>query len=259
MDTLEVGWSLPLKRAAPTAKEDVEQFFKKPKVETQLVQPKSKYKPISLDDFDTCLRNIEEWLPEDVSLAMELERGCNDAYQLLRIRGQNLWNTDYFERMLQNCEEQKNYEEQRLYLKFYVQLSKEVKEGESWKDVCKRLAVGVEGDLSKLKKEMAIVDYFANRIEEVRVKERYELFCHILDEVIMNKDFATVVAKIIEDNLYPDLHDEIRKCQKKSFVMDLKEHCQYGMHIDEAREHIKTAFFETWKINVQQRWLGFHA
>ncbi|OAY73345.1 hypothetical protein ACMD2_21971, partial [Ananas comosus] len=88
MDTLEVGWSLPLKRAAPTAKEDVEQFFKKPKVETQLVQPKSKYKPISLDDFDTCLRNIEEWLPEDVSLAMELERGCNDAYQLLRIRGQ---------------------------------------------------------------------------------------------------------------------------------------------------------------------------
>ncbi|XP_020096925.1 uncharacterized protein LOC109716055 [Ananas comosus] len=150
--------------------------------------------------------------------------------------------------MLQNCEEQKNYEEQRLYLKFYVQLSKEVKEGESWKDVCKRLAVGVEGDLSAFKKEMAIVDYFANRIEEVRVKERYELFCHILDEVIMNKDFATVVAKIIEDNLYPDLHDEIRKCQKKSFVMDLKQRCQYGMHIDEAREHIKTAFFETWKI-----------
>ncbi|OAY69630.1 hypothetical protein ACMD2_17288 [Ananas comosus] len=103
--------------------------------------------------------------------------------------------------MLQNCEEQ------RLYLKFYVQLSKEVKEGESWKDVCKRLAVGVEGDLSAFKKEMAIVDYFANQIEEVRVKERYELFCHILDEVIMNK-----------------------------------------MHIDEAREHIKTAFFETWKI-----------
>lgn len=119
MDTLEVGWSLPLKRAAPTAKEDVEQFFKKPKVETQLVQPKSKYKPISLDDvrdsamflhltlifffticmfylffnlfplqFHTCHRNIEEWLPEDVSLAMEFERDCNDVYQLLRIRGQ---------------------------------------------------------------------------------------------------------------------------------------------------------------------------
>nr|CAD1842348.1 unnamed protein product [Ananas comosus var. bracteatus] len=168
--------------------------------------------------------------------------------QPVSITRNSLWDTDYFERMLRNCGERKNYEEQRLYLKFYVQLSKEVKEGESWKDVCKRLAVGVEGDLSAFKKEMAIVDYFANRIEEVRVKERYELFCHILDEVIMNKDFATVVAKIIEDNLYPDLHDEIRKCQKKSFVMDLKEHCQYGMHIDEAREHIKTAFFETWKI-----------
>lgn len=112
---------------------------------------------------------------------------------------QNLWNTDYFERMLKDCGEQKNYEEQRLYLKFYVQLSKEVKvhldvvrsclqmiisnwkyccwlvnvchnmlyrlislvqEGESWKDVCKRLAVGVEGDLSKLNKEKAIVVRF---------------------------------------------------------------------------------------------------
>ncbi|OAY69629.1 hypothetical protein ACMD2_17289 [Ananas comosus] len=38
--------------------------------------------------FHTCHRNIEEWLPEDVSLAMEFERDCNDVYQLLRIRGQ---------------------------------------------------------------------------------------------------------------------------------------------------------------------------
>lgn len=35
-----------------------------------------------------------------------------------------------------------------------------VQEGESWKDVCKRLAVGVEGDLSAFKKEMAIVVRF---------------------------------------------------------------------------------------------------